>query len=428
LRKPGAKILRVSCLRLILTLVLTSAAFAGETSNTSLEGEVERYADQTSIETWDRPDTMRAFFDTGLRFESLDGRFKIRIGGRLMFDNIWRSSDEFGPNVTTDSSFFRRVRLYMAGTIYSDIGFKVEVDFSRSNLGLQDVWGSIKVKWLGGATIKVGHHNEPFSLQELTSSKYIQLIERSVITMFAPGRNSGISIAHAFWEKRITATLGWFRTTNDQGMAMVDDDSGISFRVTGLVISRPEEKILLHVGFSFSYRSVMSVQYRARPGVGDKDRTVDTGSIMAEHTTALGFEIALRWRSVTVQGEYIMADVDAVASGDPGFGGFYIEIGWFVTGEVRQYSVDEGVWGRTRPKQDSDDGFGALQIVIRFETVDLNDASITGGEEDVVTLGANWHLNPNMRIMLNVVFADVTGGPEGTGDLVAFVIRFQIDF
>ncbi len=405
---------------ILLVTLFTTTAFAKKPTNTSLAREVDQYLA--------KPETLRAFWDSGLRLESNDGNFKLKIGGRLMYDNIWRSSDEFATNVTADTSFFRRVRFYMAGTIYKNFGFKVEVDFSKSTLALQDVWGSIKVKWLGGATVKVGHHNEPFSLQQLTSSKYIQLVERSVIMMFVPGRNGGISASHTFMEQRVTAALGWFRTTDDQGRAMVDGDSGVSFRVTGLVIQRQEDHVLLHFGFSFTYRSVMSVQYRGRPGVGDKDRPFDTGEIIAEHTTVLGFEIAFRWRSITVQGEYIMADVDAVASGDPSFGGFYIEIGWFVTGEVRKYSVDEGVWGRTRPKHDSDDGFGALQIVCRFETVDLNNASITGGEGDVVMLGANWHLNPNVRIMFDVVFADVTSGPEGAGDLVAFVIRFQIDF
>ena len=53
---------------------------------------------------------------------------------------------------------------------------------------------------------------------------------------------------------------------------------------------------------------------------------------------------------------------------------------------------------------------------------------VMGGEVDGLTLGVTWHLNPNVRIMVNVVFADVTGGPEGRGKLTAVKIRFQIDF
>ena len=32
--------------------------------------------------------------------------------------------------------------------------------------------------------------------------------------MFAPSRNSGISILHYFMEKRISVQVGWFRTTS----------------------------------------------------------------------------------------------------------------------------------------------------------------------------------------------------------------------
>jgi len=136
----------------LLTALLTTTARAEEPTDVSLVSEVDQYLSESNAEAWNKPETLRAFWSSGLRFESNDGNFKLKIGGRLMFDNIWRQSDEFGPNVTTDSSFFRRVRLFMSGEIHKLFGFKLQVDFAKGTVVLKDVWGSIKVKWLGGAT------------------------------------------------------------------------------------------------------------------------------------------------------------------------------------------------------------------------------------------------------------------------------------
>jgi len=62
---------------------------------------------------------------------------------------------------------------------------------------------------------------------------------------------------------------------------------------------------------------------------------------------------------------------------------------------------------------------------------DFNDSSITGGEMDQITLGLNWYLNPNVRLMTNVLLvdtSDIAGNAGADGSAEAFSMRFQIDF
>ena len=69
-------------------------------------------------------------------------------------------------------------------------------------------------------------------------------------------------------------------------------------------------------------------------------------------------------------------------------------------------------------------GPGAWEVAVRYARLDLDDSTVTGGTLDDFTVGLNWHLNPNVRMMLNYVRANL----DGVGDSNIFQSRFQIDF
>jgi len=77
-------------------------------------------------------------------------------------------------------------------------------------------------------------------------------------------------------------------------------------------------------------------------------------------------------------------------------------------------------------------GWGAWQVAARYSHLDLDDHNIRGGNEDNITLGVNWHWNPNVRVMLNYVMASVDYNPLQTqresGDANYGMVRVQIDF
>ena len=109
-----------------------------------------------------------------------------------------------------------------------------------------------------------------------------------------------------------------------------------------------------------------------------------------------------------------------------GFLGWYFEIGWFITGEVRPYKG--GKWQRVKPIELFHDapGKGAWQIAYRYDFFDIDDAGFVG-EQTIHTVGVNWHWNKNTRVMFNVMFASVEGN-DSDGDVTSFITRFQFDF
>jgi phosphate-selective porin OprO/OprP len=165
------------------------------------------------------------------------------------------------------------------------------------------------------------------------------------------------------------------------------------------------------------------------------DRFVDTGSFTAHSSDRFNPELAVVYGPFSLQTEYTFVDVNLKRSmdSDPEFSGAYIYGSYFLTGEYRKYSTKSGTFSRVKPKNNFSwgKGIGAIELTARYSHLDLNDEAIRGGKLDDITLGINWYLNPNTRIMLNYVHADVdqanTGNiNDGNADLAS--MRFQIDF
>ena len=71
-----------------------------------------------------------------------------------------------------------------------------------------------------------------------------------------------------------------------------------------------------------------------------------------------------------------------------------------------------------------DGGFGAWELALRYSYLNLNDELADGGILSDITAGTNWYVNPNTRVMLNYVHADL----DDVDETSAVTVRTQIDF
>jgi phosphate-selective porin OprO/OprP len=60
---------------------------------------------------------------------------------------------------------------------------------------------------------------------------------------------------------------------------------------------------------------------------------------------------------------------------------------------------------RVRTNRDIGMGPGAWEIAARFSTINLSDGNVQGGRLNDVTLGVNWYLNFQSRVMFNYIHA-----------------------
>ena len=205
-------------------------------------------------------------------------------------------------------------------------------------------------------------------------------------------------------------------------------------------------RYFMHVGGAFSYRVPSNQSARFgywpgfRPGALDNivwPRWADTGLIAANDVTLLDLEWAWVMGRFHVQAEYAASLVNQVGGPNLAFTAWYVETGWFLTGENRPYLQEMAIFNRVTPlesfflartKDGLRSGRGALQVAFRIDDLNLNDRNIQGGQLIDLTFGLNWHLNPYTRLSFNYVHAMLARGEPGTSTGNLFGMRAQFEF
>jgi len=359
------------------------------------------------------PSAFQAYWKDGVRLETPDKAFGLKIGGRIHNDWMVATEDDdikSAAGSIENGAEFRRARLYLEGLLYQRIEFKAEYDFAGGETAFKDVYvGVLDLPVLGD--LRLGHFKEPFSLEELTSSNYVTFMERGLPNAFAPSRNTGFMLRDHAQSERLTWAAGVFREADEFGNSRGDGGFSFTGRLTALPWYAEAGRYLAHLGLAYSFRNPNDDETRwsARPEAHLAPSLVNTGTLAADSAQLLGLEAAIVYGAASVQGEYIYAKADTPGA-DPDLSGFYVYASYFLTGENRPYKTAEAAFDKVKPIRNfafgETSGPGAWEVAARYSRLDLNDAAVRGGRLDDFTAGLNWYLNPNVRFSANYVFAD----------------------
>lgn len=373
------------------------------------------------------------YWDNGLSMETEDEEVKLGIGGRLQHDWAFITKDnELESTLGKGDRYntgFRRVRLFQDGTIGQNFEYKLQLDFAGGSTNLKDVYLQIADVPVVG-NIRVGHQKEFFSMEQMASSNDVVFMERSLGDLFIPTRNPGITAFDHYMNGRITWGAGIHRSAN--GFGQPGQTTQGNFNATGRVVGLPWKKDdthLLALGSAISRRDPddNEVDFRTEPESRLAGDYIQTGLINDVRTNVVSnHSVSFLYGSLNIQGEYMASRVNNDNS--MLFSGYYGQISYFLTNDTRNYSPKAGSFDGTIPKNNFNlqqkNGTGALEVALRYSTLDLDDEFNQGGEITDITGGINWYLNPNSRIMFNYVLADV----EGSGRSNIFQTRFQVTF
>ena len=376
---------------------------------------------------------------------------------------------------------FRRVRLGVAGDLFPNMDYKVEMEFvSDTRPTMKDVYFTVKELPLI-ENVRVGHFKEPFGLEQQTSDKFITFMERSMADegFIAPARNLGIMNFGWTESQRATWAIGGFvnepqiedppqfpPTTAQVTNATADDraQAALTMRTTYLpwYDEATEGRGLWHTGLGYSYRADKGFRNNSVAGDGtiEKDYSVrpearfapiilNTSALPADHNQLLGAETAFVYGPFSFQSEYFADFIENSTMGDITFTGYYAYFSYFLTGENRPYNRKAGCFDRVRPFTNFfrlhtcdgvESGWGAWEVGYRFSYVDMfdgipaNQRTVGLGRAADHTLGVNWYLNPYSRIMCNYILSDYDRVDVAQGALVknnllnTLELRAQFDF
>lgn len=364
---------------------------------------------------------------------------RVQLDGAVFFgEKDWM--DPIGDNVS-----IRRARFAVKSQISKHWYGEIDTDFSNGLFELKDaVIRYNNCAW----EISAGNFKEDFSMEQSTSSRYLPMMERPMaVQCFSPSRHVGIDVR--FRQDWFYASAGAFFQIIDgvETKDWVEDankDNGLSqgYSYTGKVVFNPFWKDNwrgLHIGGGASYRTPKTdadpreyggFRYSVRNSSGiNRKKYLDTDrhAGVTDHEFLWNAEFAGHYRGLRVQGEYIqmnnyLRDRATNNTGDKypnyagidkyTFGGWYAMAGIVLFGGQQHYDMSAAKFNQPSRGRD----WGDIELVARYDYIDLNDKNVYGGSGENYTFGINYYVNQNVKFVLNYQYSKNDRYANGKGD------------
>ena len=385
----------------------------------------------------------------GLKIESSNGKFKLRLGGRLHADASFSRHEDFldanGNRIETNNGTeMRRGRIGFEGTVFSDWNYKGQLEFAGDEVELKDLW--TRYTGLALANITLGEQKQAFSRELQESSNDMLFIERSamnVINGAIVDRAVGLNLSShgQSWAGQVGIYGDSIATKKRQIGA--DKGWAISSRVTFTPLH--EKNRLIHLGVAGNFREPNEVDTALAPSLSLASKSTNMSNLSListlieniDNIKMLGLEASGILGPFSIGAEYTNSWINRKNDeSDLKFNGWYGEAAWTLTGESRHYR--RGNFFRVIPTNSFsflNGGTGAWELAVRYAEADLNDGHFKGGKLTNLTIALNWYLNHNIRLMagydraLKITDSSLTKlDGNNPKNLNTFMFRAQVAF
>lgn len=353
-----------------------------------------------------------------LVIESPNSGYKFWFDNRIQVDaGMFFGAPDYADPIGNGASI-RRARFAIKAQVDEKWYGEFDIDLANGLIELKDAL--VRYTGIPGLELQVGNFKENFSLQRNTSSRYIQFMERPMVTYLAPSRHIGFNAKYStdwIWAsagifgQTVAGAEEWTNvTTNNK-----DFGRSTGYSITSKVVFRPLymlDNAGLHIGAAYSYRtSPIDVAtgewgtYRAsmrNTTSINRKKYLDTNNLPGfDHNNLWTVEVTGHWKGLRYEAAYIGDNVhfkaDAKDPATKNFGGWYVQAGWLLFGGRQRYDVSGAKYTKVKYGRK----WGDLELCGRYETIDLNCGEVYGGAAEAFALGLNLWLNNNVRMQLN---------------------------
>lgn len=385
-----------------------------------------------------------AFFGPLPQLKSPDGKYTLGLMGLIQLDaGIYNQEANYNTNNDlSDGTRVRRAGLTLAGISEKDWIWFLSYDYADSGDNPHDglraamgIYRGFKPWWIFAGLFgnSVGFDTSNFSSQR----QFMEAAMPQSTFIYSAGSPS-MGVAATYRGKEHYMRLGVYgepynkASTDDEGM-------GVHGRLAWQPIKQRTEA--MHLGLTGYYRTAnnsdtftnglrdSTLRFRTKgESALSGDFILDTGIITDLDTYYYaGYEFAKVNGPVSIQTEWGVLGVNRKTKNDLEFSGGYIQGGYMLTDDARNYNAYFAQFWRLKPNISiMEGGIGAWEVALRASIIDLNDAEINGGEASSYTLGLNWYMTSFTKTILNIVHND-SSGPLSE-DFNVMGVRLQIEF
>ena len=390
-------------------------------------------------------------FKNGFKLESPDGESNMKISGRVQLDG--RTFDNEASDDITDTWDIRRAYLGVSGTFNKYYGYKINGSFGSASSTSLDV-AQFDLKYFKPAQLRFGQFKTPMSLEERTSSRFINFTERSYVNngILTTAKQQGVML---FGTPMKGLNYGLAMVNGyGQNVDMADaDDDGFKYIAhvdADLATMNKWKNKVFHVGFNYATQdnadiSLLTSGSQSTLGKGQEFfGLVDpTGEL---DTSTFGLEFAGANGPFKVQAEYAKTELDTDANNQD-INAYYLEAGWLISGESYadsyKSSSDGGKFDRIKPAQafnPTNFTGGAWELMAGVSKFDASDVTTTSAgftraatdtsEADSWRVGLKFIPDANTRILVNYINTDFGTAINSTTNKneKALNVRMQYDF
>ena len=271
----------------------------------------------------------------------------------------------------------------------------------------------------------LGLLKEPFGFEFQSGRRHLATMERPLVQTLTPGISVGLRVRGQ--KEHFSWAGGVFRKP--------DSVDRLGFTGRFIYIPVRTDNRLLHFGIAASHRFQDGTLRRTTGGpirafrIGQS--VVEGPGPSVDASTHLGLEAVGKRGPFTWQVEAVAQKVSGRQNEDDAtYAGFYAQSTFFLRGAKRIYQVGSGRFNATDPELKHH----ALELVGRYEQIDLDNGHHLGTRVDSLLLGLNWHWSKNLKLMFQATRARVSGrgavqalkGAPRTGNAVAMRLQIMI--
>jgi phosphate-selective porin OprO/OprP len=327
------------------------------------------------------------------------GPYEVSLEGLMQADGNWYHNDLLDLNAPATNNDGKDTEFEMRRSEVILKGKGTTFDWVLGYDGKANKFLDVNLKWkIGTNYLMAGQYKQPNSMEELSSTRFNDFVSKAMVTnLFGVARRTGVAYGDDP-SPNFGYVVSYFGRELTRGLAQ-----GQGWGARGYFAPMNDNGSILHFGLSAVDFDTHfdATRLRVRPDADlSTGRLVDTGNLtLADRQRTFGAEGLWVTGPIKVQAEYMRSRVKRYG-GKPNFTGdsWYVSGLWNLSGETWGYK--QGVPVTNLP---DDPSAGMWQVGVRYDKTDLNDEPVFGGEEHNITLGVNWYIRSNFKLMFNYV-------------------------